>query len=222
MDYNLTEIQSSLLFFYSKLHNMEKTPLGSVILCAKQFLNTMVEWSGISSVGPELVKQRPFMALFLGAFVATGFLPLVTYLLFVCAVACVGIFLLVVIEGGIITVATVTLLVFLIIPAFIASGLSLFAYTVYIALSQMKILVASAVNSPQNRFNGGLKERCDEKPGFEGNIRFRRARTNSDVSGNDSGSEEFTFEGKKVEPLSRTQQKQPAVLLPPQSVEKTA
>ena len=69
------------------------------------------------------------MVLFLGAFLATGFLPLLTYLLFACAMVCVGILLLVVIEGGIITIATVILLVFLIVPACIASGLSLFAYT---------------------------------------------------------------------------------------------
>ena len=173
--------------------------MGSIMLHAKHFLNTMINLSRITRLRPQFIRQRPFMSLFLGAFLATGFLPLLTYLLFACAVACVGVFILVVIEGVIIAMATVTLLVFLIVPACFASGLSVFAYTVYVSLSHMQLLLTPVVNVQQKRFSGeGLRKKCDEKPSFDGNICFRRARTSSDVSGDDSVCQDFDVEGKKL------------------------
>ena len=173
----------------------------------RAFLNNRMNLSGIANLGPQFIKQRPFVGLFLATLLVTGFLPLLTYLLFTCAVVSLGVFLLVVIESGIITMATVTLLVFLIIPVCIATGVSLLAYSLYFALSQMKILVESAVNGPQNfHFGGeGLKKKRDEKPSFEGNIRFRSAQISSDVSGTDSDSEDITASGKKVCTMSQNQ-----------------
>ena len=70
----------------------------------------------------------------------------------------------------------------------------------------MKILVETAVNSPQKHFGGeGLKQKRDEKPSFEGNIRYRSAPTSSDVSGTDSDSEDITANGKNVLTLSQKQ-----------------
>ena len=180
--------------------------MASIMAKTRELLNNRMNLLGIVHLGPQFIKQRPFVALFLGAFLVTGFLPLLTYLLFTSAVISLGVFLLVVIESGIITMATITLLVFLIIPVCIASGLSLFAYSLYAALSQIKILVETAVNGPQKHFGGeGLKQKRDEKPSFEGNIRYRSAPTSSDVSGTDSDSEDVTANGKNVLTLSQNQ-----------------
>ena len=115
--------------------------IATITQYTKHILITTKKMSEISYQGLQLRKQRPFLVLFLGAFLVTGFLPLLMYLLFTCAVAWLSLILLAVIAGGIISVATVTLLVFLIIPACIASGFSVFAYVMYIALLQMKIFV---------------------------------------------------------------------------------
>lgn len=175
--------------------------MASMMNHVKQLLYSIINLSGITEKGLQLIKQRPFMVLFLGAFLATGFLPLLTYLLFACAMVCVGILLLVVIEGGIITIATVILLVFLIVPACIASGLSLFAYTVCVGVSKMRLFVTSVLSAPQKRFPGeDLKRKRNKRLRFNGMLRFRRAKIISDVSGSDSDSEYCDAEEKKADP----------------------
>lgn len=194
------------------------TVLASVTNHSKQFLNMAMKWLGIVSLGP----QRPFMSLFLGAFLITGFLPLLAYLVFASMAICFGVFLLVVIEGGIITIATLTLMAALILPACIACGLALFAYTVYVALSRMKFLVESAVNAPQKLFSGdSAEERFDEKPNFEGKVRFRRARLISDDLDNESDSEENDVKGTRSNLVPRHQHKKAPVLPHPQWMDDT-
>ena len=172
---------------------------------AERSLQTMKNILEIARLGPQFIKKRPFVALFFCAFLATGFLPLLIYLLFAIAVACLGVSLLVGIVGGIITMATVILLVCLIIPACIASGLSLFAYTTYVGLLQMKIRVTSALNDPQNHSSGAcLTERCDEKPKFIESVRFR-----------------LSFDEQNANPLSQSDDKKASVLLRPQCMEES-
>ena len=139
----------------------------------KQFFNSIKNYSGITFLYLKLIKQRPFMGLYLGVFLATGFFPMMAYLLFICAAVSLGVFLLAVVESVIIAMATITLLVFLIIPACIASGFSLLGCTLCVAVSQMKIFGSYSLNDPDKRFRGkDLKQTCDEKPSFEANIRF--------------------------------------------------
>ena len=115
------------------------------------------------------------MSLFVGTFLIAGFLPLLMYLVFVSVVACLGGFIFAIIEGGIIIVATVTLMAALILPACIAGGLSLVVCTVYFVFSQIKSILGFAVNVPEKRPGGdGLKgDYLDEKPEFLGKARFR-------------------------------------------------
>lgn len=95
------------------------------------------------------------MDLYLGVFLATGFIPIMAYLLFVCPAVSLGMFPLAVVVSVIIAMATITLLVFLIIPACIASdSLFLAVYTLYVAVSQMKILGSCLLNDPDKRFRG--------------------------------------------------------------------
>lgn len=154
-------------------------------------LRKALRWLGINNLGP----QRPFMSLFVGAFLMVGFLPLLTYLVFASVAVSLGVFLLIVIDGGILTVATVTLMVALILPACIAGGFALFVYTIFSAFSQMKGLVESAVNVPQKLVRGdgstneGKGELLDEKPGFQGKARFRPGRKSSHDAGKDSDCE---------------------------------
>ena len=172
---------------------------------AERILQTMISMLEITRLGQQFIKKRPFVALFFCAFLATGFLPLLIYLLFSIAVACLGVTLLVGIVGGIITMATVILLVCLIIPACIAGGLSLFAYTGYVGLLQMKLRVTSAPNGPQNHSSGAcLTERCGEKPKVMKNVRFR-----------------LSFDEKKADPLSQSDDKKASVLLHPQCMEES-
>lgn len=161
-------------------------------------LRRIIKWLSIDDLGPK----RPFMSLFVGAFLFTGFLPLLTYMVFVSVVVCLGVFLFVVIEGGIVTVATVVLMAALILPACIAGGLALFAYTVYAVFSQMKFIVVSAVNVPEKLLSG---DRCtnevkgewlDEKPGFQGKSRLRRGRKvgkDSDTEADDASETKSTL-----------------------------
>lgn len=178
--------------------------IASVTKLSKQVLNLAIKWLGIVDLGPK----RPFMSLFLSAFLITGFLPLLTYLVFATVAICFGVFLLVVIEGGIITIATLTLMAALILPACIACGLALFAYTIYVAISRMKFLVESAVNAPQKLFSGDDRQkRFDEKPKFEGKVYFRRARM-SQISAdldNESDSEENDVKGTRSNLVPRYQ-----------------
>lgn len=188
-----------------------------IAFATKRFMRTLqraIKWMGIENLGPK----RPFMSLFVGAFLMTGFLPLLTYLVFASVVVCLGVFLLVVIEGGIITVATVTLMAALILPTCIACGLALFAYTVYAAFSQMKFLVESAANVPQKLFTGDgftsedRKESFDEKPEFQGKARFRRAKKSSHDAGNDSDGETNDVDETKSNLLPEGQHKKCPVL----------
>ena len=186
------------------------TAIGSVTNISKRILNMAIKWLGVENLGPK----RPFMSLFLGAFLITGFLPILAYLVFASVAICCGVFLLVLVEGGIITIATLTLMAALILPACIACGLALFAYTVYSAFSRMKFLVESAVNAPQNLYSeGGRKERFDEKPYFQGKVRFRPARMmkTHDVD-NDSDSEENDVTGTKSNLVPRSLHKECPVL----------
>ena len=179
-----------------------------IALVTKRFKRAL-KCLGIENLGPK----RPFMSLFLGAFLVTGCLPLLTYLVFASVVVCLGVFLLVVIEGGIITVATVTLMAALILPTCIACGLALFVYTVYAAFSQLKHLVESAANVPQKLFSGDgftsedRKERFDEKPEFQGKARFRGAKKTSQDAGNDCDSEANDADETKPNLLSGGQHK---------------
>ena len=197
---SLSRVDSDFFFFSSKLPNTEKKLIASLRQHAKNVLNTVMNVLWITRLGQQYIKQRPFVALFVSAFLATSFLPLLIYLLFAGTVAFLGLSLLVVIVGGIITMATVILLVCLIIPACIASGLSLSAYTAYVGLSQIKIIVTSTVNGPQQCFGGeGLKEGCDKKPRFTENVRFRATRITSDVSGKDCNREILNVQGGKAD-----------------------
>ncbi|XP_078366263.1 uncharacterized protein LOC144650448 [Oculina patagonica] len=202
----------------NKLPNAEITMIASVTRHSKQFLSMAMKWLGTAvNLGPK----RPFMSLFLGAFLVTGFLPLLAYLVFASVAICFGVFLLVIIEGGIIAIATLTLMAALILPACIACGLALFAYTVYVALSRMKFLVESAVNAPQKLFSGdGGHDRFDEKPNFEGKVRFRRARISDDLD-NESDSEENDVKGTRFNLVPRHQQKKAPVLPQPQWMDDT-
>ena len=211
-----------LFFFHSKPPNAEMKLMAPIRQHAKQTLCAMKNLSAIPHQGIQFTKQRPFTALFLGTFLATSFLPLMTYLFFTCAVGCIGLFLLVVIEGLIIAMATVTLLAFLIVPACIASGLSVFAYTVYVALSQMKFIVTSAVNDPQKRFKlKSLEKKWDDKPSFKGNARVRCTRKNSDISGDDSDNQDLDVKRENVDSLSQSQHKKAFVFLHQQCVEES-
>lgn len=173
--------------------------IATITQYTKHVLNTTKKMSEISYQGLQLSKQRPFVALFLGAFPVTGFLPLLTYLLFICAVAWLGLILLVVIAGGIISMATVTLLVFLIIPACIASGFSVFAYVIYTALLKMKIFVSSLLNGPRKNLSGERSRmESDEKLGLKKMILSRRrAKIISDVAGNESDSKDCVISKKR-------------------------
>lgn len=199
------------------------TVIASITQHTKHVLSMAINRLGIENLGP----QRPFATLFLGAFLLIGFFPLLTYVVFASVAICIGVFLLVVIEGGIIAVATVTLMVALILPACIACGLSLFGYTIYVALSQMKFLVGAAVNAPQKLFSGDWFDsedsevKFDEKPKFEGKVRCRRARKTSDAPGRDSVSEESDVEGTKPNVLPRVQHRKELVLPQTQWMEET-
>lgn len=147
----------------------------------KRFLQKMMKWLPIEDLGPK----RPFMSLFLGTFLIAGFLPLLMYLVFVSVVACLGGFLFAIIEGGIIVVATVTLMAALILPACIAGGLALFVFSVHFVFTQIKSFLGFAVNVPEKRLGGdGFKsdvkgEFLDEKPEFLGKARFRPGKKTS-------------------------------------------
>ena len=100
-------------------------------------------WINFPRIGPH-VEQRPVLALFVGTFLVTGFLPLLTYFFLTCAAASVSVFLLVLLGSGIVTMVTATLVVLLAIPVCIASVFFLCACALYFAASQMKILVNDA------------------------------------------------------------------------------
>ena len=157
----------------------------------KRFLQAMMKWLPIEDLGPK----RPFMSLFVGAFLFTGFLPLMIYLIFVSVAVCLGSFILVVIEGGIIVVATITLLAALFIPACIAGGLALFVFAVHAVYSQVKSMAMFAVNVPEKLLSGdgskneGKGEFFDEKPEFMGKARIRLGKKTSPDAGKDSDGE---------------------------------
>lgn len=111
--------------------------MAPAMIYIKHFFNSMIDYSGITCLRIQAIKQRPFIALYLGIFLATAFLPMLAYLLFTCTIVSLGVLLLAVVESGIIAMATITLLVFLVIPACIATGLSFLGYTIYVAVSQM-------------------------------------------------------------------------------------
>lgn len=115
----------------------------------KDALNWVINLLGFNQLGTE----RPFTTLFLAAFLVIGFLPMMIYVGFAICSVSLGIFLLVVSEGGIIIVATIVLLACLIIPACIAGGVSVFVCAIYFALSQLRQLVDTAVNAPQKLFS---------------------------------------------------------------------
>ena len=151
--------------------------MGKILRCIKHRTNDVLQWAvnwlGLNQLGAD----RPFMTLFLAAFLVIGFLPMMIYVGFTIVSVSLGVFLLVVIEGGIIIVATVVLLACLIIPACIAGGVSTFVCAIYFALSKMRQLVDTAVNAPQKLFSFDRQVTMDEKPKFvHGKARFRRAR----------------------------------------------
>lgn len=154
--------------------------MAPTMIYIKHFFNSMIDYSGITCLHIHAIKQRPFIALYLGIFLATAFLPMLAYLLFTCTIVSLGVLLLAVVESGIIAMATITLLVFLVIPACIATGLSFLGYTIYVAVSQTKTLGSSSLNYPEKRFaREDLKLRCDEKPSLEANIRSSGAKRGS-------------------------------------------
>ena len=164
----------------------------------KRTLQKVMKWLNIDDLG----SKRPFKSLFVGAFLVAGFIPMLTYLLFVSVVVCLGVFLLVVIEGGILIVATVTVTATLILPALIAGGLSLFLYAAYNVLSMVKGIVVPALNMPEKRPGGyGFKseakgEWLDEKPESLGKAHFRggrKAGKDSDGEADDANETKSTF-----------------------------
>ena len=169
--------------------------MGKILRCIKQRTNDVLQWA-INWLGfNQLGADRPFMTLFLAAFLVIGFLPMMIYVGFTIVSVSLGVFLLVVIEGGIIIVATVVLLACLIIPACIAGGVSAFVCAIYFALSQMRQLVDTAVNAPQKLFSFDRQVTMDEKPKLvHGKARFRRARI-SYTPDNDSDSESDDVKG---------------------------
>ena len=184
----------------------------------KRTLLRVMKWLGIENLGP----QRPFMSLFVGAFFMIGFLPLLTYLVFTSVVCCLGVFLLVVIEGGILTIATVVLVVALILPVCFSGGLAVFAYIIFAAFSQMKFLVESVIKVPQKIVGGdgfksdGKGEWLDEKPEFQGKARLRGGRKTSHDAGKDSDNEAYDDIDTKSNPLPGAQHKKSPVLPQPQ------
>ena len=169
--------------------------MGKILRCIKQRTNDVLQWAinwlGLNQLGAD----RPFMTLFLAAFLVIGFLPMMIYVGFTIVSVSLGVFLLVVIEGGIIIVATVVLLACLIIPACISGGVSAFVCAIYFALSQMRQLVDTAVNAPQKLFSFDRQVTMDEKPKLvHGKARFRRARI-SYTPDNDSDSESDDVKG---------------------------
>ena len=176
----------------------------AVMKSIKRTLQKIMKWLAIDDLG----AKRPFKSLLVGAFFFTGFLPMMTYLIFASVVVCLGVFLWIVIEGGILAVATITLMAVLIIPACIAGGLALVSYTVYSVYLQIKRLLESVVNVQPKLVSGdaGFKkevkgEWSDEKPEFFGKAPFMRgkkalkdASKDSDGEADDANETRSTFQ----------------------------
>jgi len=172
----------------------------------KRTLQKIMKWLNIDDLG----SKRPLKSLFVGAFFIAGFIPLLTYMVFVSLVVCLGVFLLVVIEGGILIVATLTVMATLILPALIAGGLSLFLYAAYNVFSLIKSIAVPALHVPEKHTSGyGFKsevkgEWLDEKPEALGKPRFRgggKAGKDSDGEADDAKETKSTFlpEGQRPE-----------------------
>lgn len=101
------------------------------------------------------------------------------YLVFVSVVVCLGGFLFVIIEGGIIVVVIVILMVVLIFLVCIVGGLVFFVFLVYFVFIQIKSFLGFVVNVLEKCFGGdGFKsdvkgEFFDEKLEFLGKVCFR-------------------------------------------------